>query len=110
MKIKSYTKNNFENEAREKRYKFYEHLLKEYNSHNLFLAHHGDDLIETVLMKILRGSNLEGYAGIKLYSQLENYKIIRFSIDKYESTSDDIYNALEKILEFLRKESMANGK
>ena len=77
MKIETYTKNNFENEAREKRYKFYEQLLKEYNSHNLFLAHHGDDLIETVLMKIIRGSNLEGYAGIKIYSYLENYKIIR---------------------------------
>ena len=77
MKIESYIKNNFENEAREKRYQFYEQLLKEYNSHNLFLAHHGDDLIETVLMKIIRGSNLEGYAGIKTYSYLENYKIIR---------------------------------
>jgi len=76
-KIDSYTKNNFENEAREKRYIFYESLLKKYNSHNLFLAHHGDDLVETVIMKIIRGSNLEGYAGIKTYSYLENYKIIR---------------------------------
>ena len=66
-KIKSYTENNFENEARNKRYSFYETLLKKYNSHNLFLAHHGDDLIETVIMKIIRGSNLEGYAGIKTY-------------------------------------------
>lgn len=77
MTIKSYTQNNFENEARTKRYKFYEELLKKYNSHNLFLAHHGDDLIETVLMKIIRGSNIEGYAGIKTYSYLDNYKIIR---------------------------------
>ena len=77
IKIDSWEKNNFENEARTKRYQFYEELLKKYNSHNLFLAHHGDDLIETVLMKIIRGSNLEGYAGIKMYSFLENYKIIR---------------------------------
>jgi tRNA(Ile)-lysidine synthetase-like protein len=76
-KIKSYTKNNFENEAREKRYAFYKKILSKYHSHNLFLAHHGDDLIETVMMKIIRGSNLEGYAGIKTYSYLENYKIIR---------------------------------
>lgn len=76
-KIKSYTEKNFENEARIKRYSFYEKILKKYNSHNLFLAHHGDDLIETVIMKIIRGSNLEGYAGIKTYSYLENYKIIR---------------------------------
>ena len=76
-KIESYTKNNFENEAREKRYKFYEKILNKYNSHNLFLAHHGDDLIETIIMKIIRGSNHEGYAGIKTISYLDNYKIIR---------------------------------
>ena len=86
-KIKSYTENNFENEARNKRYSFYETLLKKYNSHNLFLAHHGDDLIETVIMKIIRGSNLEGYAGIKTYSHLENYKIIRPLLSL---TKDDI--------------------
>ena len=52
MTIKKYTQNNFENEAREKRYNFYEKILKKYNSKHLFLAHHGDDLIETILMKI----------------------------------------------------------
>ncbi|MBQ2872671.1 MAG: tRNA lysidine(34) synthetase TilS [Bacilli bacterium] len=87
MKINSYTGKNFENEAREKRYAFYEHILKKYNSHNLFLAHHGDDLIETVLMKIVRGSNLEGYAGIKTYSYLDDYKIIRPLLSL---TKDDI--------------------
>lgn len=77
MKIKEYYSNNFENEAREKRYLFYETILKKYHSHYLFLAHHGDDLIETVMMKIVRGSNLEGYAGIKTISKLKEYTIIR---------------------------------
>ena len=77
MKIKNYTENNFEAEARNKRYGFYEEILKKYNSNTLLLAHHGDDLIETVLMKILRGSNLEGYAGIKTYSKVKWYTIIR---------------------------------
>ena len=76
-KITNYSKSNFENEAREKRYKFYEDILNKYHSHYLFLAHHGDDLIETILMKIIRGSNLEGYAGIKTYSQLDRYTIVR---------------------------------
>ena len=75
LKITSYTENNFENEARKKRYQFFESLLTKYNSHNLFLAHHGDDLIETVIMKIIRGSNLEGYAGIKTISHLKKYQI-----------------------------------
>ena len=77
LKIVNWQNNNFENEARNKRYSFYEKMLKKYNSKNLLLAHHGDDLIETVLMKIVRGSNLEGYAGIKLYSKQKNYTIIR---------------------------------
>ena len=77
MKIEKYEKKNFENEAREKRYAFYEQLLNKYHSHYLFLAHHGIDLIETILMKIRRGSNLEGYAGIREVSTLENYQIIR---------------------------------
>ena len=75
--ITSYKENNFENEARKKRYSFYEKILKKYDSHNLFLAHHGDDLIETIIMKILRGSNLEGYSGIKSCSYIKNYKIQR---------------------------------
>ena len=77
MKITNYTENNFENEARRKRYAFYEEILKKYHSHTLLLAHHGDDLIETILMKIIRGSNLEGYAGIKTYAKQKNYTIIR---------------------------------
>ena len=75
--IQNYTENNFENEARNKRYAFYKQILQKYNTPYLFLAHHGDDLIETVLMKISRGSNLEGYAGIKEISKKNNYYIIR---------------------------------
>lgn len=68
---------------------FYEEILKKYNSKTLLLAHHGDDLIETILMKISRGSNLEGYAGIKEVSNVKNYQIIR-PLLKY--TKEDIIN------------------
>lgn len=87
--INNYQENNFENEARKKRYMFYEEILKKYNSKTLLLAHHGDDLIETILMKISRGSNLEGYAGIKETSNVKNYQIIR-PLLKY--TKEDIIN------------------
>ena len=99
-KIEKYNQNNFENEAREKRYHFYEKILKKYNSHSLFLAHHGDDLTETILMKIIRGSNLEGYAGIKMYSKLENYTIIRPLLSL---TKEDIikYNQKNNIKYFI---------
>jgi len=87
--ITNYTENNFENEARKKRYAFYEEILNKYNTKYLFLAHHGDDLIETILMKIVRGSNLEGYAGIKTISHKNNYYIIRPFL-KY--TKQDLIN------------------
>ena len=77
MTIDNYKENNFENEARKKRYAFYEKVLNKYHSKYLFLAHHGDDLIETVLMKIIRGSNIEGYSGIKKISYIKEYQIIR---------------------------------
>jgi len=77
LKIEKYVENNFENEARKRRYDFYEQTLQKYKAKYLLLAHHGDDLIETVLMKIVRGSNIEGYAGIKETSNFKEYKIIR---------------------------------
>ena len=42
-----------EQELREKRYEFFEKVIKKYEANYLFTAHHGDDLIETILMKNL---------------------------------------------------------
>ena len=78
MKIESYTNNEFtEVEAREKRYEFFDKIVKKYKSEILFTAHHGDDLIETVLMRLTRGSSLKGYAGFEPISTREGYKIAR---------------------------------
>ena len=78
MKIDKYTNDTFtEVEAREKRYNFFDKIVKKYNSDILFTAHHGDDLIETVLMRLTRGSSLKGYAGFEPISIREGYKIAR---------------------------------
>lgn len=102
MMIDSYHENNFENEARKKRYAFYEKILNKYHSKYLFLAHHGDDLIETVLMKIVRGSNITGYSGIKETTFVNGYYIIRPLLDY---TKDDliIYNNERGIKFFIDK-------
>ena len=93
MKIEKYNGKNFEAEAREKRYNFYLKILEKYHCKYLFLAHHGDDLIETVLMKIARRSNLEGYAGIKRISLFRNnYYIVRPLLNY---TKEDILNYLK---------------
>jgi len=63
--------------ARNKRYTFFEEVLNKYGSKTLLTGHHGDDLIETILMRIVRGSTLKGYAGIEQISTRETYKILR---------------------------------
>lgn len=78
MKIDSYNNDKFtEQEARERRYEFFDSLINKYDSKYLFTAHHGDDLVETILMKISRGSSLKGYSGINLISKRNNYNVVR---------------------------------
>ncbi len=64
-------------ELREKRYKYFEELYKKYNAKYLFTAHHGDDLIETILMRISRGSNLKGYSGFQIESEKNGMNVIK---------------------------------
>lgn len=55
---------------RKKRYAFYKDIAKKYSTKYIMTAHHGDDLIETILMRITRGSNLKGYLGFpKIYDE-----------------------------------------
>ena len=64
---------NFECNARNKIYEFLNELLEKYQAKYILTAHHGDDLIETILMRLTRGSKLSGYIGIKK----ENNKYLR---------------------------------
>ena len=59
MTIEKYGDDNFHNEARTIRYSFFNSLIKKYNAKYLFTAHHADDLMETILMRIVRGSTLK---------------------------------------------------
>lgn len=78
IEIKKYKKGKFsEEEAREFRYKYFEEIVEKYHAKYLFTAHHGDDLIETILMRLVRGSSLKGYRGFDLITKKNNYKIIR---------------------------------
>lgn len=78
MKIENYPNNKFtEESARKIRYDFFDKVVSKYNSDILFTAHHGDDLIETILMRLTRGSTLKGYAGFEAISIDRGYKIAR---------------------------------
>lgn len=76
-KIESWGDDNFHNEARSVRYNFFEELVNKYEAKYLMTAHQGDDLIETILMRIVRGSTLKGYSGFSRIVDKDNYQIIR---------------------------------
>lgn len=94
LEINKYTNNKFsEDDARKRRYDFFDELIKKYNAKILLTAHHGDDLIETILMRLTRGSNLSGYIGIKMINKNDEYKILRPLLS---TTKDNILDYLNK--------------
>ncbi len=58
------TNSNLEDTARKCRYGFFTRLVKEGRVSRVAVAHTADDLAETVLAKIIRGTGLAGLAGI----------------------------------------------
>lgn len=70
-------KDNFHNDARVQRYEFLKTIVNKYRATYLMTAHHGDDLIETILMRLERGSNIPGYAGFKLIKDEQDYQLVR---------------------------------
>ena len=96
MIIEEYGDDNFHNEARNIRYHFFENLVYKYNANYLMTAHHGDDLMETILMRIVRGSNLNGYSGFKKVILMDNYMIVRplISYTKDELEKYDLDNSV----------------
>jgi len=122
LEIGTKIKKNFESEARKIRYTFFETVLSQYQAKYIITAHHADDLVETILMRLTRGSNLSGYAGIKkedgkflrpfiIISKKEILKYVRDNNIKYY---EDYTNKLNchtrnkyrnKIIPFLKKEN-----
>lgn len=51
-----------EEEARAARYKFFRELQKKYATAKIITAHHQDDLLETVVMNLIRGTGWRGLA------------------------------------------------
>ena len=57
-------KKDFHNEAHHLRKKYLTEVATKYNTNIILTAHHANDLLESILLKIARGSNLVGYAGL----------------------------------------------
>ncbi len=63
--------------ARTLRYQVFEQVMKETGSDLLALAHHGDDQVETVLMRMVRQSNPAALTGIPVKRKFANGYIVR---------------------------------
>lgn len=64
-----------EEAARDARYGVFERLLEP--GHLLLMAHHGDDQVETVLFRLLRGTGVTGLAGVPSYRALGRGMLFR---------------------------------
>jgi tRNA(Ile)-lysidine synthase len=71
------TKKNPQVAARESRYQFFKEIMEDYHFFYLALGHHGDDQIETILMRLTRGTTGMARAGILFERPFSCGKIIR---------------------------------
>lgn len=84
---------NFHNDSHYARYDFFRELCEKYNTNCIATAHHLDDQLETILIKLLEGSNLYGYGGISICNDDSSYRIIRPLLC---CSKDELYAYAEK--------------
>ena len=89
---------NFHNDAHIARYNFFKQVCYKHDTNVIATAHHLDDQIETILIKMINGSNLYGYGGISAFYEEDNIKIIRpllhtnkEELYKYAKSNDLVY-------------------
>ena len=68
---------NLEDWAREKRYRYFRALYQVLEAQSLVVAHHQDDLAETVLKRVLEGAHLHKLGGLAAESVLYNMRVWR---------------------------------
>ncbi|MFO7798836.1 tRNA lysidine(34) synthetase TilS [Rhodohalobacter sp.] len=65
VRLEKESASNFQEWARERRYEVFYDLKHEFDADFVTTAHHQDDQIETILQRILRGSGISAWSGIK---------------------------------------------
>lgn len=92
-------KDNFHDYSRTRRYDFFKNISTRINANKIVLAHNSNDVTETILMRLTRGSSFEGYRGIL---ETTNYKgvtvirpllkVSRNEISQYQVENNILYN------------------
>ncbi len=68
---------NFHDESHNARYNFFRDVANKYNTNIIATAHHAKDQLETILIKMMEGSNLYGYGGMPISYDDGKYIVIR---------------------------------
>jgi tRNA(Ile)-lysidine synthase len=74
---KFFNGDSLEQTARNLRFDFFLKCSRHFKIKKLALAHHKDDLVETVLMRLVRGAGLKGLRGFLPKSKFVNLTVIR---------------------------------
>lgn len=89
---------NFQSQAHHFRYEFFYKLAKKYNAKYILTAHQADDLAETIMLRLITGSNLYGYGGISLFTPYKDVLIYhplleysREDINDYVKNNNIVY-------------------
>ena len=75
--------------ARELRYKWFEDIRKEHHADAIAVAHHRDDLAETVLLNLIRGTGIRGLSGISPKNNFIVRPLLGVSRDEIEAYVDE---------------------
>lgn len=90
--------------GREVRYEFFEELIIKLNANKVALAHNANDQAETILMRIMRGTGIEGMVGIKpVRDKIYVRPILRLSRKEIEK-----YNFINNINPRIDKSNLEN--
>lgn len=95
--VKEYRKKNtslsVQEAARELRYAFFARAAKKVRADKVALAHHADDQAETLLLRLIEGTGMEGLSGIHPKRELYGVTVIRPLLCV---TKDEIFEYLKK--------------
>jgi tRNA(Ile)-lysidine synthetase-like protein len=68
---------NFHDDSRNQRYAFFRVVAQKHKASKIVVAHHLDDQVETIIMRLIRGTSFSGYAGIPSIRRDRNISIVR---------------------------------
>ena len=74
-------KNNIQKNARDIRYKLLSKYCKKKKAKSILVAHHQDDQVETFLIRLSRGSGIEGLSSMSEKTKLNGVNLIRPLLD-----------------------------